>query len=299
MSQSNHQTSDYISIATVKKSVSETLRLGYRSADFTYFALKKYLWLILFCMALGLGMAYLFSRLKPQYYETEMVLQPNDLPRRAYAEVIYNLNSLITSHSYNGLASELRLQSDEVVALNSLEALSLSDESLAKDTSSRPGLPMKIKVRLRNNDLIPKLQTALLAYLNNISYVKQMRETQKMVFRQKLEFIELEQRRLDSLKENYNRSLASLRLPSTFYNNGLDPADIYKHSLDLASQKQSLVRWLNVDANGIMLIDGLKRPEHPQSLPAWIILLVGVLGGMGLGFLLAMLRALKNWVEKN
>lgn len=298
MSTSNSRSTDYISLGTVKNTVVDILRVAYRFLDFIFLAIRKNIWIILFCLALGLGLAYLYTRLKARYYETEMIVMQNDLPRKTYAEVIYNLNSLLASRSYNDLAQELKISQSEASAILSLEAYSLTNESLEKDTATRLGQQLKIRAKLQDNALIPKLQTALISYLNNNTYAKQVRESQKLVYHQKLAFIEEEQRRLDSLKDNYNRSLASMRLPTTFYNSGLNPAEIYQHSLDLATQKQFIVRWLNLEANGVLLIDGMKKQQNPVSFSQTKILLTGLASGLALGLVLALLATLRTWLNQ-
>jgi hypothetical protein len=298
MNDNLHSSSDYISLETVKTAVAQLFRFFYRSVNFVVLAIRRWAWLFLACIVFCLSLAYLYTRLIPNYFQTEMMVQPTDLTRKAYAEIITNLNSLISSRSYADLAAELKLKQQEVSKLNSIEAFSIGNEDLSKDTISRLGLPLKIQVRVKENSVIPALQTGVLGYLNNNPYIKQMRESQKMVFLEKLAFINEEQIKLDSLKDNYNRSLANMRLPTNFYNNGLDPAAIYKHSLDLASQKQAINRWLSTEARGIMMIDGFKTPEHPQSVSRINILLIGMITGILLGFLLCILFALKSWVEK-
>jgi hypothetical protein len=293
-----HSSSDYISLETVKNAVAQLFRFFYRSVNFLVLAIRRRALLFLACIVICLSLAYLYTRLIPNYYQTEMIVQPTDLTRKAYAEIIFNLNSLISSHSYADLAAELKLKQEEVSQLNSIEAFSIGNEDLTKDTISRLGLPLKIQIRVKENSVIPTLQKGVIGYLNNNPYIKQMRESQKMVFLEKLAFIDQEQIKLDSLKDNYNRSLANMRLPTNFYNNGLDPAAIYKHSLDLASQRQVIKKWLSTEANGMMMIDGFKTPEHPQSLSRINILLIGMITGILLGLLLCILYALKGWVER-
>lgn len=298
MNDNVHSSSDYISLETVKSAVVQLFRFFYRLVNFVLLAIRRRALLFLGCIVVCLSLAYLYTRLIPNYFQTEMIVQPTDLTRKAYAEIIYNLNSLISSRSYVELAAEMKLKPNEVARVNTIEAYSIGNENLSKDTVSRIGLPLKIQIRVKENSVIPALQRGVIFYLNNNPYIRQMRESQKMVYLEKLDFIDQEQIKLDSLKVNYNRSLANMRLPTNFYNNDLDPAAIYKHSLELASQRQGIHKWLSTEANGIMIIDGFKTPDRPQSLSRINILLIGLITGILIGFLLCILFALKSWVEK-
>jgi len=55
--------------------------------------------------------------------------------------------------------------------------------------------------------------------------------------------------KLDSLKETYNHSLAGMKQPASFFNNALNPAELYEHSLNLASQKEYIQNWLKTAEN--------------------------------------------------
>jgi hypothetical protein len=294
MTDLNKQSEDYISLSTIKNAIWEFIHFVFRFFSFILSAIVRYKYLFFGTIIVSVLLAYLYSTIKSPYYETEMIVQQNNLPRKAYGEIIYNLDALTSSHSYGDLANELKISRDDARHITSMEPLSLSNDPLSQDTSSLVGLPLKIKVKVKDNNMIPRLQTALVNYLNNNPFVKNTRESQKMVFTQKLEFIDREQKKLDSLKETYNRTLATMRLPTTFYNNGLDPAEIYKHSMDLASQKAIILRWLNEESNGVLLIDGFKRPENPQSVSRTKIMLFGLIFGLALGLILSILAALKG-----
>ncbi|HWJ91378.1 MAG TPA: hypothetical protein VNR87_09720 [Flavisolibacter sp.] len=285
---------DNISLDTVKKAASDILRIFFKAVDFIVLSLRRRSLLFLLCCLIGLLGGSLYFFLKPKNFETEMIVQQSVLTRKTYDGIISNLNDLIESKSYADLSAELHCPTQLAKQIVSLEALSLANESLDKDTTTRLGIPFKIRARIKTSTIAPRLQQVLVNYLNSNPYVKQTREGQTRIFLQKLEFIDQEQKKLDSLKETYNRTLASMKLPTTFYNNALNPADLYEHSLNLATQKEGIQSWLNTESHGILLIDGFKSPDNPQSFSLTKALLVGLLSGMGLGFILALLLSIKD-----
>jgi hypothetical protein len=297
MTDFNNQTEDYISLASIKNAVRDILRGIFSFFSFIFEAIRSNKFLFFGTVAVAVLLAVLYSLVKSSFFETEMIVQQNTMPRKAYGEIIYNLDNLTTSHSYSDLASQLKINRKDAAQIISMIPLSLTNDPLSRDTVTLIGLPLKIHVKVRNNRILPGLQTALINYLNNNAYSRNLRESQKMIYAQKLEFIQFEQRKLDSLKEIYNRSLATMKLPTTFYNNGLNPAEIYRYSWDLASQKEVILRWLNTESNGVVLIDGFKIPENPESDTKAKIVVLGLLYGLGIGLILSILVAVKRKLD--
>jgi hypothetical protein len=142
--------------------------------------------------------------------------------------------------------------------------------------------------------VLPDLQIGLLSYLNGNPYVKQKREGQVAILQQKLLFIESEQQKLDSLKNNYNRMLTGMRMPSGVYNNAMNPAELYEQSFQLASQKEYILNWLNTESKGILLIDGFKHTGKRTGAPAWLIFGAGLVAGSVLGIGMALLFGIRE-----
>lgn len=261
--------------------------------DFVIASIRRRKFIFIISCLLGIAAGYFYSGMKARYYETEMIVQQNSLTRRVYYEIINNLDNLLKTRSYNDLSEELKMGIPSLKKIISIEALSITDETLSEDTSSRLGLPFKIHVKVKDNDVLSELQTSLINYLNQNPYVKRKREGQTAIFEQKLEFIDMELAKLDSLKGTYNRTLSAMRNPTTFYNNALNPAELYEHSLNLANQKESIKNWLNTETVGILIIDDFKNPENPRAVSRIFYMIAGLLAGLLLGVFLVVMSALK------
>ena len=297
MAENNIQSGDYISPASIKTALADFFRFFFRSFDFVLSSIRRHKLLFFSCVLIGLLFGLSYSIYKSNYYKAEMIVQQSSLSRKAYYEIIANLNNMIKTGSYEDLGSELKLDKQEIDKLVSVECLSLGGESLKKDTSTRIGQAFKIQVKTKDNVDLPSLQKSLVNYLNNNDYVREKREGLKKIYMQKLEFIALEQKKLDSLKETYNRTLSSTKLPSTFYNNALNPTELYTHSLALYNQKESILNWLNTEGNGILLIDGFKKQHRLQSVPKTFYILAGLVAGMAMGVFLTLFVSLKEQLK--
>ena len=87
-------------------------------------------------------------------------------------------------------------------------------------------------------------------------------------------------------------------MPATFYNNALDPAALYEHSLNLANEKEKILKWLNNESQPILLIDSLKTPATPQSKSLIDLLLIGLALGVCTGLFICFLLNVNDVIEK-
>jgi hypothetical protein len=103
--------------------------------------------------------------------------------------------------------------------------------------------------------------------------------------------------KLDSLKTEYNRFLATSKISATFYNNAFDPADIYDQSTQLANQRDNLMRWLTIDQDAVSIVDGFKPVQSPKSISLLIAMLFFGIVGAFVAYLLSFARELKRAVS--
>jgi hypothetical protein len=280
---------DYISIDLIKKVILDFFRLLFKLLEFIIISIQRRLGLFIFCCLLGLVSGYFYYWQKPGYYKTEMIIQSNDLSKKAYHEIVGNLNDLINSRSYAAFSSQLKIDQQIGKQVISIEARSITNGSLNSDTSIRMRDPFKIQLRTSNISSIPVLQNALLSYLKNSPYLRLIKEGEKKIYTEKLTFINYEQKRLDSLISDYHKAVAAMKMPTTFYNNAIDPAALYQHALKLDSIKEKAQRWLNSESEAVLLIDGFKSPANPQSISLAILLVIGLNAGLIIGLFLCIL----------
>ena len=294
MTESNHPSNDYISIAAIKGVFLNVFSLFAAFISFLFSSVKQYFLLIILLVIAGVLLAYAYYSFSPSHYKTEMIVQHNELTRKTYHGIIENLNNLIGSESYSKLATELKIAESSARKIVLLEAVSINNERLAKDTSTKRIQSFKISALLSDNTIIDTLQLALVKYINNTPFLHNFKEGQKKIYSEQLSFIEKELERLDTLKEKYNRYLLTSKISATFYNNDFDPAGIYKQSIKLSNHKEAILEWFNNESEAISVIDGFKTPFTPQSKKLRDILLIGLLSGFLTGFFIALILSLKK-----
>jgi hypothetical protein len=109
-----------------------------------------------------------------------------------------------------------------------------------------------------------------------------------------MNFSEKELTKLDSLKTELARFLGSSKISATFYNNAINPADIYIQSNNLIAQKEQALRDLYVENDAISLLDRLRIPNHYASSSLLKILFLTGCAGLLAGLLLALLLEIRK-----
>jgi len=292
----NHE--DQIYIPGFKNIIKQTLGLFFWVFSFFALVANKNKLLLLCGLLIGLISGYIYYTTKPSFYKTSMVVIHSELTKKTYAEILDQLDKLTTTGSRQRLAEELKLPVELAGNILSIDANNIYDEPLREDTSSKVKQPFKIVVELKSNKASDSLQNAIVNYVNNSPYIKRLKQQQNKSYIERISFIERELSKLDSLKDEYTRFLASSRISATFYNNAFNPTDIYVHSGNLVNQKESLLRSLNIDGTAISVVDGFKVPSFPQT-PSLLIYLL-LFGGMGLiaGFILGLFSEAEKKVSR-
>jgi hypothetical protein len=289
MSERNINHEDQIYVPGIKNIIKQILGLFFWVFSFFVLVANKSKLLLLCGLLIGLISGYVYYTTKPSFYKASMVVIYSELTKKTYAEILDQLDKLTSPGSKHKLAEELKLPVELAGNILSIDATNINDEPLRGDTSSKIRQPFKIIVELKSNKASDSLQNAIINYVNNSPYIKRLKEQQNKSYIERISFIERELLKLDSLKDEYNRFLASSRISATFYNNAFNPTDIYVHSNSLVNQKATFLNLLNVDGTAISVVDGFKVPSSPQT-PSLLIYLL-LFGGMGLiaGFILGSL----------
>jgi len=296
MDEKKYQSEDYITLSGFKKVIKSFLRDFFRFLSYTEFVLIKCWYFIFIGLFCGLLLGYTYYISKPTVYKVSMVVQYTELTKKTYAEMLDQLNKPGTSGPGNGLSAVLKIPQNIGSKVLFIDSQNMNSEPLNSDTSTKEKF-FKIIVELRDNFLSDTLQDAIVNYLNNNSYLKKLKEEQKKLYLGKLNFIDGDLRKLDSLKLAYNKFLSTPNMSATFYNNAFDPANSYIQSADLANQKDIILHWLALETSAIYIIDGFKTTVSPQSISLAGALLISGSMGLLIGFLIGFMSETKKKVS--
>ncbi len=288
MSEENIKREDYIDLPPLKKITIQLFRFVFAIVDQLYDVLRKNKLLLLIGVISGMAAGYFYYNSRTAYYEVSMIAESSTLYRKTLAEIIGNVNNLIITQSYGRLAKEFSISEQQARQINSIEMTSLLNESLEKDTSTKYNIPFKIIARIKKTELIDTFQNAVVSYLDNKPLLKKINEAQVRFYNEKLIFIDKELAKLDTLKTEYNRFLASSKITTTYYSNDVDLSNIYRQANLLYNEKGATQVWLSANSNLVQVIDEFKSPALPKSASRSKSMVGGSLIGLAICFLLGL-----------
>jgi len=299
MNEENIKSEDHIDLPPLKKIAIQLLRSIFSVVDLSAEVIQKSKLLLLTGLVTGLAVGFSYYSSRPAYFEVSMIAESSAAYRKTLSEMIKSLNALIGSRSQGKLAAELDISEQQAMQISLIEMTGLSNESLENDTSTKYNQPFKINARIHNPALTDTFQNAIEKYLDNKPSLKKIKDDQVRFYNEKLAYTDKELAKLDTLKTEYNRFLASSKITTTYYSNDVDPSTIYKQSTELINEKGTIMYWLSSNSKPLEVIDEFKSPVLPQSYSLVKSLSFGALIGLGicffLGLYLELHRKIRNY----
>jgi hypothetical protein len=283
---------DDISLSSLQLFVAAFLRTIFKLLSLSKFVIKKSWALLLTGILAGGFVGFLYHMSGSGNYKVTTVLTYSEFNKRVFQELLADLETLVITDSKSTLASELKIPYEQAENISKIDGLSFLNESLLKDTSN--ALLFKIVVSLKKPVNVDSLQEALVNYLNNLPYVKQLKAAKTRAYEDRLAFLNVQLGKLDTLKDEYVHSLTIFKSPTTFYNNAFDPASIYRQSYVLDSLKDATNLLLVSDTHLVSTVSGFKPTENPQVLSRGMSIIAFVILGVGIAFICALFAELNK-----
>lgn len=251
---------------------------------------------ILIICFLGIGILVGVGKYKisPVYYKVDMLVRHTEMTTQTYGKMISSLNALVETGSCHTLTRLLRVDSSVATQIRSISAKGLDGSDPLKDTSKVEDRSFIIETTVRHAEIAYTVQDALLKYFNDNPYIAKLKQDQSQLYMKKLELMDGEMRRIDSLTEAYTRSLSASKGAGNFYNNAFNSAELLKEFESYADNRQNLEGWLLEKRQALLLIDGVKPSAAPASPNLFSVLLLYVAIFLVAGCLLAGILELRK-----
>jgi hypothetical protein len=297
MTDPRYNSEDYISLDHIKAFFYSFVKGAFSAVDYASELFIKYWILFLILISMGTGIGYLLKNVVIYNSELTMLVKFNDLDAYTYLGIIKSLNDQAKSKAYDRIATELDIKKDDAQQLTEVSLDKPGKETWSPDDSATGKTPFEITVTLRSITAADAFQSAILAYFNNNTYIRKLKDGQLAFYQDELAFVNSELRKLDSLKTEYNRSLNAGKSPTIYYN-AFNPADIYARSSILMDRKQNLALWFATEETAASLISGVKQ-EKVSAKRSFSLVVWGVLIGLLLSFLIAIWQELRIRIAKD
>jgi hypothetical protein len=296
MNEKQYHSEDQINFIGLKNFVYAFLQEFFKFVEFTQLVIRRKLVYIIIGAVLGVLVGVYYWYNKKQVYTASMTVIFNRLNARTYGAVLDDLNTLLATGASDKLAEQLQIPANVASNIIVIDGKNMNSRPLLTDTTNRTFQLFRISVVTANDISLDTFQTGLLNYFKNLPYLKNMVNVERQFLNDRIRIVESDLAKLDTLKTEMNRFLASSKVSSTVYSNAINPAEIYEQTTLLLKERENALRLLNIEHNPVSLVDGLKLVKAPRSRPLPDLLLI--LGSIGLltGFLFGLLLETKKQV---
>ena len=221
--------------------------------------------LIICFLIIGVTVGVLRHKTSPAHYNVDMTVRHTELTNQVYGQMIRSLNSLVGSGASETLAQILRLDASMAGQIRSISATELDGKDMLNDTSSLKEGTFIIEMTLSRAEIADTLESALLRYFNDNPFINKLKQDQIQLHSRRLELMDSELQKIDSLTEASIRWLSASKGASNFYNNAFNSADLLKQFSTFADTRQDIEGWLLGKRESLQLIDGVKPTITPAS----------------------------------
>ncbi|MDB5261413.1 MAG: hypothetical protein JWQ14_694 [Adhaeribacter sp.] len=275
---------------------------------------------IIFLILLGslVGLAYTF--IARPYYESSMTLSSVYYRGQFINNSIQNLDLLCKEQNYISLARILQIPSSNAEKLKSIQIEPIVSPSmkllidLYKDTEgnkrrldslilSAEDTSFQIKVQVFDTTALRGLDSAIVNYISKNTFVKKRIEIERTNLKNRKAKLIKESSNLDTLKRNIALSYKSQAAGRSGTNNvilddkGTNPIEIYREDMRLYEQQLNIDKLLYINSE-IEIIDPFIAYGHSETDNLIKNLFKGFLAGLGLAFLLILLKVISIGLNK-
>jgi hypothetical protein len=157
-------------------------------------------------LAVG-GVGFFLLKSQRPYYQSEMVCTYSNMTKKAYGEMVHDLDLLVQNKSFHSLAQTLNISEQQAASIISIEPKNIAGSPLYEDVTTDPS-PMYFTVKATDKSVFIPLQNALLYYMNNGSPFRQVRDKMELEsISNKRSFLHKDMAMVDSIVISYSNFL--------------------------------------------------------------------------------------------
>jgi hypothetical protein len=190
-------------------------------------------------LLLGLGLTVLLKFILPQVYHANFILKSNERKDKFFANALYDLEQLSKNKDFEAIATELKLNPEEVKRIHKLESKPFS-HATPNDTSEA----VFVEVYINKGGDFLKIQNSIISYLENNTYYQQLRKKRLASVDSMRIRMGKESRAMDSVKKLVVNAIKPPTVTGggLVYNVPVDPYKAFEISLWHFHQKLELLK---------------------------------------------------------
>ncbi|MEY5048253.1 MAG: hypothetical protein RLZZ175_1612 [Bacteroidota bacterium] len=153
---------------------------------------------------IAISLITFYSITAPKYYETHMTAYSEVLPDSKLADLLEDICVLISNEEYFLLSRKINVDLNDIKKIKKISLDYPKDEASLKEHFG-----IKIKVKVYDSNILPKLEKAISYYANNVPFVKERFRNKRLGIEKNITSLKNEIKSLEILKDNINVSFKS------------------------------------------------------------------------------------------
>jgi hypothetical protein len=246
---------------------------------------KKYRWLFIAAILLGLTAGYLRYRSMPKIYKSTMILHSVILTNQEYIQIVNNWDDL-RKGAPEVLAAEFKLPIEQIGKLKKIKA----DEIQKVFTPTNPN-GFFIDVRITDNSILEDLEAGIKRGFEKSLYVSEKIAIRREKFKDLINKTASEINKLDSNKRYLDRIIQG-RSPS---NSSIiiEGATINRNWIELNEKLQHFTEELKF-SNAVEVLQGFKSFRQPIGPNLFVWLFLGLVAFLSIAYIYALIDSLSK-----
>jgi len=248
--------------------------------------INRFFFILIIFPTIGIIAAFVIFLSTQKKYTSELVLHSYILTNLENIQIIENWKTLLRKKEYKTLAGIWNSNPDLVKKVKKLSA-----EEIQKLYVQDNPHGFILRVTVKDTSILDNLQQGIVYGLENTEYVKQKLITKKANLVELIEKVKEEIAKLDSTKlavenilNNKNQSSSSLFIDITSINSGI--INLNEKLLDYQEQLKF--------ASATQVIQKFNKFSNPESRNGPLLLLVGAITGLVIGYLISLIIAVRR-----
>jgi hypothetical protein len=247
---------------------------------------KKYKWLFLAAIVIGLLLGFVRYRSFPVAYKSRLVLQSITLSNQNNIQITAYWNALLKSGQYTDLAGIFNCKEDILYKVKDIKA----DEIQKIFTPTNPN-GFIVDVLVTDISILGDLQKGIVYGFNNSESVKEMLTVKRNNLRELIDKTNIEVKRLDSTKKTIDNILNGKGASSSSLI--MDASSVSRQLIDMNEKLLSFTEELKF-TNAVQVLQSFSKLKSPAGYNLFISLFLGVATCLFIAYLCALFSSINQ-----
>ncbi len=267
---------------------------GFREDDIDLIALiergilffKKYKWVFLTAIIVGLFLGFLRYRSLPAVYKSRMVIHSFVLTNQNDIQIVANWNAVLKSGEFTALTSIFNLGEDVLCKVKQIKA-----EEIQKIFTPNNPNGFTIDVLVTDNSVLEDLQKGIVYAFENSPYVKDRLDAKRNRLQELIDKTGLELKKMDSTKKMVESLISGKG--STSSSLIVDASTINRQWIEMNEKFISLKEELKF-SNAVQVLQGFSQFKKPAGPHLFVWLFLGLISCLSVAYIYALWRSINQ-----